>query len=343
MAHPTTNGRLAAVGGVVLAPFSFLLYRTTRFVVQRLVQLQGFRPAAGAARWQTLDGHAMRKPLHRLALMTSAPRWNTHALIAITGPLQVRRTLRIDAATAATSAASWTVVVHAEPAHRIVASVGSLDGSGEDPWRSVDLPSGTYRLALRYYRWSEPVVLPAVEVDDAPAVDPVAIPADTNTFYHDLSRHSNLLYLCLHSYVCTLLRHRRWFPRSFVAREYLPAGNPQTTFRYGFLPAGSWLTIELDDELLQTHDAYFTAYNRASFPILWFPLTEKRHTTPPSPVTGSYLIRIHARTPTPQACGRDQVHIRVQAAGPGAGEDRPAGELDPPQAAPPTETLPRRG
>jgi hypothetical protein len=335
MAHTPANGRLAAIGEIVLAPFSFLLYRTTRFLVQRLVHLQGFRPAARAARWQALDGHAVGKPFNRLAFMTSAPRWNTHALIALTGPVQVRHTLRIHAATAATSAASWTVVVHAEPAHRIVATVGSLDVC-EGPWRSVDLPPGVYRLALRYYRWSEPVVLPAVEVDGAAAVDAVAIAADTNTFYHDLNKGGSLLYLCLHSYVCTLLRHRRWFPRAFVAREYLPAGNPQTTFYYGFLSAGTRLDVELDDDLLQTHDAYFTAYNRASFPILWYPLIENRHITPRSPVNGSYLIRLHARAREAQECERDRVHIRILPGGLDVDEDRPVTEVaSPPPAIPP--------
>ena len=68
-----------------------------------------------------------------------------------------------------------------------------------------------------------------------------------------------------------------------------------TTTRY--LAAGTNLDIELDD-LLPTHDAYFTAYSRASLPVVAYPLTESKHVTPPSAVTRSYLIRMHARATT---------------------------------------------
>ncbi len=317
MRHKGSYARLSATVELVLAPLSFLLYRLTRFCVQRLVQLDGRRPHARARSWQVLDGTAVRRPLNMLALMTSAPRWNTHALIALAGPLQVRHTLTIDASAAARSAASWTVVVHSEPAHRIVASIGSVDATGDGPLHRVSLPPGSYRLALRYYHWSAPVALPAVEVDGVPTVAAVAMSAGTNDFYHGLRERSSLFYVSLHSYVCTLLRHRRWFPRSFVAREYLPAGNPQTAFYYGYLAAGTRLDIDLGDDLLQTHDAYFTSYNRASLPVMWYPLTESRHCSSPSSVTGSYLIRVQARGIAGPA--REPNRVRVQAL-PGAPE-----------------------
>jgi Family of unknown function (DUF6208) len=292
----TSTGRLtAAICEIVLAPLSFLFYRVTRFGMQRLVQAHDRANPAQATTWRTLDAPAVRKPFNLLALMTSAPRWNTHALIALAGPLQVRRTVAVQTATAAKSAEAWTVVVHSEPTHRIVASVGSLDAVNDDPWRVIELPPGAYRLALRYYRWSAAAKLPAVEIDGMPALRPLAVAADINDFYHGLARHSSFLYLSLHSYVCTLLRYRRWFPRSFVEREYLPAGNPQMTFHYGFLRAGTRLVIEMDAGLLRTHDVYFTAYNRASFPVFWYPLTETRHSTARIPAAGTYLIRVHAK------------------------------------------------
>jgi hypothetical protein len=315
MAHTARHLRLGAAGELAAAPLSFLLYRATRLLVQRLVQLDSRRHATRPARWQTLDGSAVARPFNLLALMTSAPRWNTHALIALAGPLPVRRTLRIHAGIAATSAPSWSLVVHAEPTHRIAASIGSANTPSQGSWRSVDLPPGRYRLALRYYRCGDHVVLPAIEVDGVPVVDPFTVPADTNDFYHDLyhglGTGSRLLYLCLHSYACTMLRYRRWLPHSFVEREYLPAGNPQTTFRYGFWPFGTRLDIDLADGLLANHDVYLTAYNRASFPIMWYPLTDSGHTTAPNPVSGSYLIRVHRTTPDPSAGEREPVRVRV--------------------------------
>jgi hypothetical protein len=311
-----SSGRLTAAGDIALAPLSFVCYRVTRLVMQQLVQLHDRAHPAQATTWRTLDGPAVSKPFNLLALMTSAPRWNTHALIALAGPLHVQHTISIRTATTAQSAEAWTIVVHAEPAHRIVASIGSLDPTGDEPWHAIELPPGTYRLALRYYRWSESAELPAVDIDGVPAIPPLAVPAGNNDFYDDLARRSSFLYLFLHSYVCTLLRHRRWFPRSFVEREYLPAGNPQTTFHYGFLQAGTSLVVELDAGLLRTHDVYFTAYNRASFPVLWYPLTESRHTTPAIPAAGSYLIRVHPKTAAHQSDEGETVQIRVQAAPP---------------------------
>ena len=308
----TGSGRLAAAGDIALAPLSFVFYRVNRLVMRRLVQLHERTHPAQATTWRTLDGPAVSKPFNLLALMTSAPRWNTHALIALGGPLHVQHTVRISTATAAQSAEAWTIVVHAEPAHNIVASIGSLDASSDEPWRAIELPPGTYRLALRYYRWHESAQLPAVEIDGVPALGPLAVPAGNNDFYDDLSGRSSFLYLLLHSYVCTLLRHRRWFPRSFVEREYLPAGNPQTTFYYGFLQAGTSLLIELDAGLLLTHDVYFTAYNRASFPVRWYPLTESRHTTPAALATGSYLIRVHAKTSAQDSDKGGTARIHVQ-------------------------------
>lgn len=316
MGHAKSHRHLATAVEIVAAPLSFLLYRATRFVVQRLVQLDSRRHAALATSWRTLDAAAVAKPFNLLALMTSAPRWNTHAVISLAGPLRVRHTIRIHTATAAKSAASWTIVVHAEPAHRIVASIGSLDTTSDDPWQSLHLPSGSYRLALRYYRCAEPTILPAIEVDGEPTVEVVTIAADTNDFYHDLSTGNRFFYTCLHSYVCTLLRYRRRFPPSFVAREYLPAGNPQTTFRYGFMPAGTGLDVDLDAAVLRTHDIYCTTYDRASFPTTWAQLTETHNRTPHTSVDGSYLIRIHAKSPNQQSCEPDQVRIRMRPAAP---------------------------
>jgi hypothetical protein len=307
--------RLATAGETILAPASFLLYRLTRLGVRRALQVRGRAETGQATAWRILDGAVVREPFHLLALMTTAPRWNTHALIALAGPLQVERGLRIHAATAARSAPAWTVVVHAEPDLRIVASTGSVstsDTSSGAPWQAVELAPGRYRLVLRYYRWSGPAELPAIEVDGVPTVDSQEVPAGANDFYHDLAKRRSLLYTGMHSYIRTLLRYRRWLPRSFVEREYLPAGNPQTTFSYGLLEAGTRLTIRMHNGLRDTHDAYFTGYNRASLPVLWYPLTEREHVIAHVPVNGSYLIRVHPRTPAPPPEGREPAQITCQ-------------------------------
>jgi hypothetical protein len=156
--------------------------------------------------------------------MTSAPRWNTHAIIALARPLRIQHGLRIHTAPADAAARSWTVVVHHEPSHRIVASVGSLDTRRDGSWHAIDLPPGRHRLALRYYQWSAPVDLPAVEVDGTLAVPERRIPSSTNDFYRDLASHSGVWYPCQHSYLRTLLRLCRWLPAaSSSGSTYRPA------------------------------------------------------------------------------------------------------------------------
>ena len=78
--------------------------------------------------------------------------------------------------------------------------------------------------------------------------------------------------------------------------EYLPAGNPQTTFRYGSVRTGTRLAIDLDPRLWQTSDVYLTVYNRASFPVLSEQLTGPGHETAAVQADGTYLVRVHART-----------------------------------------------
>jgi len=294
-----------------LALMSFVFYRLTRFCVQRLIHLNAMVSTAQSSRWRVFCAQEARSPLNLLAVMTSGPRLNTHAIVATVGPLHVKRTMRIHVAAAARSAASWTVVVYTAPSHRTVASVGSLGTPTREPWQAITLPPGRYRLALRYYQWSDHVELPAVEVDGIEAVPARIVPANVNDFYDNLGKRSSFLYLCLHYYVGTLLRYRALLPRALVEREYLPVGNPETTFYYGFLSSGQALAVELDASLLKTHHVYFTLYNRASFPIMWYALTEPEHITLPRACDGTYLIRVHQRVRFSEPFAHDRVRIQV--------------------------------
>ena len=296
---------------IPLALMSFVFYRITRFCVQRLIHLNAIVSSAQLRRWRVFCAQEAQSRLNLLAVMTSGPRLNTHAIVATVGPLHVKRTMRIHIAAAARSAASWTVVVYSAPNHRTVASAGSLGTATREPWQTITLPPGRYRLALRYYQWSDRVELPAVEVDDILSVPGRFVPPDVNDFYRGLSKRGSFLYLCLHYYAGTLLRYRALLPRLLVEREYLPVGNPETKFYYGFLRGEEALAVELDAWLLKTHDVYFTLYNRASFPILWYPLKEPQHITVPSARDGTYLIRVHQRTQSGEPYAKGGVRTQV--------------------------------
>ena len=112
-------------------------------------------------------------------------------------------------------------------------------------------------------------MLPAVLVDGQPGLALLEMPADLNTFYADLARRRSVFYFLLHYYVWVLLRYAAYLPQKWVEREYLPVGNPGTHFLYGHVYKGDRISVEMDPELLGTHDVYLTVYSRASFPLMW--------------------------------------------------------------------------
>jgi hypothetical protein len=273
---------------IPLALLSFAFYKVIRLFMRLFVRLF---PAVGRQKnnvWRILNAEALQSRFVLPVLMTSAPRWNTHAIIAIAGPWTVSNSIQLVFPEGVEASMSWTVNRISD--HEIVASGNVCNDSDH---QTITLSPGSYRLTLRCYDGQGTVQLPRVCVDGVEMVAATAVPPDTNNFYHNLARRSNLFYLSLHYYVATLLRYEGWLPQSFIEREYLPVGNPQTKFYFGFLRAGESLTIAMEQELLQTHNLYFTLYNRASFPISWYPLQDQEHKTVPCRTDSMYLLRAH--------------------------------------------------
>lgn len=271
---------------IALALLSFAFFRVTRGVL-RAVQSLYFRAAkAEAARWRTLSAEALRRPLAMPIVMTTGPRWNPHAIIASAGPFRAHGRIEIDAAAAASSAGAWTVVVHEFPSYRTVAFRGS-SAVGQGP---ISLPPGRYALALRYYRWSGQPVLPQVTVDGRAQIAARAIDAATNGFYATLAFRKSWFYTCLHYYILVMLEWRGRLPESFVKGEFLPVGNPETEFRFGLLGPGKAPPIDGLNGMPNSGDVYVTVYDRASFPVDWYPLPPGRETLPANG-GAYYLIR----------------------------------------------------
>ncbi len=279
-----------------LALLSFLLFKVVQFLMRRLANLHYRRRKEQAFRWHPLSAETLKNPLALPLLMTSAPRWNPHAIIATLGPLPVQESLTIDVTAARLSAPSWSIVVYSFPGFRTVTSINSLDCPADVSTRTLTLKPGRYWIGLRYYRWGESVALPGMQVDGRPAVAPMPLPAGVNAFYHELSRRRSWWYCLLHYHAWVALLWKDRLPRRLVERIVLPVGNPGTAFHYGVIGKGERLRIEMDEEVKRGADVYLTIYNRASFPVKWEGVTQGIHESERMTAGCMYLIRVLPRT-----------------------------------------------
>lgn len=270
-----------------LALLSFVFYKCLRRGFRFIMARYNRTHPEVRFRWRPLTAETLRMRIALPAIMTTGPRWNTHATVATAGPLTVTANLAIDAACAQRSAGAWSIVVCTFPAMQTVTNFGSANTSA-----SIALPPGDYWLALRYYHCATEPALPAVIVDGRAAVPSAELPARPNDFYKDLIGRGGALYACMHYYMWILLRYRDRLPQSLVEREYLPLANPDTEFFFGSLLRGDALQIDLAPQVLAAHSVYLTLYSPASFPLAWHQVLEARDTTPAA-ADCSYLIRVH--------------------------------------------------
>jgi hypothetical protein len=303
--------RLAVFWEMPLALASFLFYKAVRAVMRRLLRIQEARSNQENRGWQFLSRDFLARPGILPLVMARGPRWNTHAVIGMLASGMVQKAIEIDADAANRSAGSWTIVVATHPGQKTVTSVGSLSPSFPAAKARLELPSGKYWLSLRYYHWRRDGVLPAVKVDGRDVAKPVPIPSDANDFYRDLRSRSNFYYGALHYYVFVLLRYRRWFPASFVEREFLPVGNPDTEFYFEALRRGDRLELRVAPEALADWDVFVTSYDRASFPTESEQVTAPRHEIAAREGDRMCLIRVQRRIPGPKEYRREWVQTAL--------------------------------
>ena len=279
-----------------LAFGSFLFHRAIKTFMRLALMLHDARNKKDAEAWIVLSKDDMlARPAVLPLIMTTAPRWNTHAILATLSPVRVTEFIEIDAASANRSAGYWTIVVCTYAGRETITSVGSLSSTGPDGKARIDLKPGLYWLGLRYYEWRPEVELPAVNADGMRVAPSQPIPAGANDFYQDLSKRSNGFYLALHYYVYVLLRHRSLFPEKFVKREFLPMGNPETQFFWGALRKGEQLRGSIALQALGNWNLLLTVYNRASFPIQSERLIADEFGVTAS-VACTYLLRVNRKT-----------------------------------------------
>jgi Family of unknown function (DUF6208) len=282
-----------------LATLSFLFFKGVKFMLRHGLSCYYSLIGSQVLRWRFLSPELLKTPGALLTIMTIGPRWNTHAIVATAGPVVVEKSLAVNVAAAERSARVWTLAISTFPRYQTVTTIGSRNTPFDSTTMEVSLRPGRYWLALRYYHWGARVELPALTIDGVEVIHSTTVPFDVNDFYSAMIDRNNLLYRCLHYYVYVLLRYRRFFPAAFVEREFVPLGNPETRFEFGAMEAGERLSIQTDPSVLFRYDIYVTIYNRASFPVVWYQVTDGEFATAESAARCVYLVRIHSKEAGP--------------------------------------------
>jgi len=292
----TSQRDLDALWEVPLGVASFGFSRLLRALLTNLGRYYNPMNQQEKPAWQTISADFLAKPIKLLWAMSRA-RWNLHSLIGLAGPFNVTDSLSLHVKTIAQSAPAWTAVFYTLGDYKTHANISSLTVSGAQDWETVPLPPGRYLVGLRHYHWTDPVTLPAIRADgkEALAAKTIAAPPDVNRFYRDLIHRQGLIHVCLNGYVYPLLRYRRWLPAQFVRDVFLPVPNPETQFHYGALRVGERLQVDLASGLLETHEVFFSLYNRFCFPLDWYPLRTESHVTQPCDRNCVFIIRVHPR------------------------------------------------
>jgi hypothetical protein len=188
----------------------------------------------------------------------------------------------------------WTLVISRALSNQAVAWIDSGRIVPDQEWHVQRLPPGRYHGVLRYYDWTPAPRLPALEIDSGRQVPERQVASTDNDYLESIRGKEGIFYAYLHYYVLEMLRLRRYLPEALVRREYLPVGNPETAFYYGYLPRGQSLAITSSRGIPEGHRLYLTVYNRSSFPVQWGEVQSLPHYTPAAVASGSYLLRLHA-------------------------------------------------
>ena len=292
------RGALPPVGALLwvpLAAMSFLAYRVVRGALRTWVGWRRRRGGPASAEWQVLCGDELDRPMVLPVLMTTGPRWNTHAVIASSRRLEVAERVAVDTRIADRASGCWTLVINRLPHMHTVAHLSSAHPRPADGWLEIPIQPGEYTVVLRYYQCREELVLPPLRVDGEVVRRAQPLPADTNDFYRTLGRRLRPGYAVLHYYVTVLLRLRSWLPEGWVFGELAPVGNPETTFRFDAVWAGERLEYTVSPELLSTHLVLYTIYGLDSFPTDWGRVEQPVFRSAPVRRHGFVLVRIQDR------------------------------------------------
>ncbi|MEC4805306.1 MAG: DUF6208 family protein [Jaaginema sp. PMC 1079.18] len=282
---------------IPLAILSLGFYKISKLIISQIYAIYLAISSRKSPRWRVLSEQTLKNPLGLPVIMTKGPRWNTHAIVASLAPIKVQSSLSVAVKIAEAAAESWTVVVYRYPDYKTIANLGSLSSKAREDWATVKLQPGKYAVVLRYYEWGETVQLPTLKTDDREFLAAQPLDPNINAFLADLSQIKNVFYRGLHYYIFVLLKWRDRLPESWVKQEFLPVGDRDNYFGYGYCETGEILSFEFSPELQKHYKIYLTLYNRSSFPTFWTTLSTATYQTQPISQDGFYLLRFRAQSP----------------------------------------------
>lgn len=289
---------MALLWQVPLSILSFSFYRIMRFRLRKGAkkEIKKRLKRGEPLRWLGLS-EVLKHPLVLPYVMVTGPRWNCHAVLGQVGPFNVQSGIDIQMEIAQKSAKQFMFIFYRED-YQTEIFISSLAISKGKPWQKIDLPAGQYRIILRYYECQDQVGFPPIKID---GIDRIAYRSMDNegeqykAYLRKIQNHRGFFYYCLHYYIFNLLRWRKWLPESFVKREYLPVGNPETSFYYGSLRKGDIIQVNFDSDLLNDINVYITFYNLCSFPVFWENINNAGYHSRRVPCDGCYLIRVNGK------------------------------------------------
>lgn len=256
--------------------------------------------------WGSGTQKMLNNPSGLLLPCVIGPRWNCHAMFANLGPFKVQHSIKIDVSHLAT-AESWTAVIYDNKFRTIANSSESNIGN------EIQVGPGYYSVILRYYSQETDVNTPAVYVDSELLAESTKI-KDEKTQYtqllNSIKGRKTIFYFLLHYYVFYLLKNCNRFSKTLIRSEFLPAGNPETTFLYGYIAKGKVLKLNCESGLFENALVFISVYNEASFPQAWTQVDNIDFTLGGINESGAYLVRVVPKTG--QVLDEAQVKTLVQ-------------------------------
>lgn len=298
--------KIAVIWQIPLSISSFIFYHFWRYLFKRIYYFYFLIYKEECEKWRPFNEELLSEFGALPMLMTSAPRWNPHAIIARIGPLAVEEFLQIHTGIIQSCAKACSIVIYGFPRHRTITYLGTSSKNEMGEWETINLKSGKYEVGIRYYDTTETIVLPQIKIDGKKSIPQIEAKV-SNEFYKSLIKRNNIFYKFLHYYMYHLIEYKKWFPKRFVESEFLPMGNPETKFYYGIFRKGQSLGLKIKYDLLKEYTVGLALLVRESFPVEWYNIKDEEKTISNIPYDGFYVIRIHAKISLPDYATIDRL------------------------------------